>query len=58
MNRKPIGITAPYREVGYKDPEQRLKQLEQQIKILTNRVTKLEKQNAQTEQVQTEGRTA
>jgi hypothetical protein len=53
MTRKPIGITVPYREVGYKEKETLLKQLEQQVKSLTKRVTELEKQNAQTKQVQT-----
>jgi hypothetical protein len=58
MTRKPIGITVPYREVGYKEKETLLKQLEKQVKSLTERVTQLEKTNAQTKQVQTEGRTS
>jgi hypothetical protein len=58
MTRKPIGITVPYREVGYKEKETLLKQLEKQVKSLTERVTQLEKANAQTKQVQTEGRTS
>ena len=41
MNRKPIGITVPYREIGYKDP---LKVLEEKIKALEARIAKLEKE--------------
>ena len=43
MNRKPIGLTVPYREVGYKEPST-LAALEKQIKELKQRVEKLEKQ--------------
>lgn len=57
MTRKPIGITVPYREVGYKEKETLLKQLERQVKDLTARVNHLEKQHAKEKQVQTEGRT-
>ena len=39
MNRKPIGITVPYREVGYKDP---IKVLEEKVKALEKRIEKLE----------------
>ena len=41
MNRKPIGITVPYREVGYKDP---IKVLEEKVKALEKRIEKLEKE--------------
>lgn len=40
MNRKPIGLTVPYREVGYK--EQPLAQLEKKVKDLESRVKKIE----------------
>lgn len=40
--RKPIGITVPYREVGYK--ENAVKVLEDKIKVLEKRVEQLEKQ--------------
>ena len=53
MTRKPIGITVPYREVGYDEKETLLKRLEKQVKALTERVTQLEKQNAKEKQVQT-----
>ena len=53
MERKPIGLTVPYREVGYKEKETRLEQLEKQVKLLTERVKQLENHNAQTKQVQT-----
>ena len=43
VNRKPIGLTVPYREVGYKEPST-LAALEKQIKELKQRVEKLEKQ--------------
>jgi len=39
--RKPVGITVPYREVGYKDP---IKVLEEKLKALEARVVKLEKE--------------
>jgi polyhydroxyalkanoate synthesis regulator phasin len=39
--RKPVGITVPYREVGYKDP---IKVLEEKLKALEARVAKLEKE--------------
>lgn len=39
--RRPVGLTVPYREVGYKDP---LKVLEEKIKALEARVAKLEKE--------------
>lgn len=39
--RKPIGITVPYREIGYKDP---IKVLEEKIKALEKRIEKLEKE--------------
>ena len=39
--RKPIGLTVPYREVGYKEPST-LVQLEQKIKQLEERIKKLE----------------
>lgn len=55
MTRKPIGVTTPYRKIGQE--ELTLKLLDKQIKALTERVNNLEKQNAQTKQVQTEGRT-
>lgn len=41
MNRKPIGLTIPYREVGYKDP---IKVLEEKIKALEKRIEQLEKE--------------
>lgn len=40
--RKPIGITVPYREVGYK--ENAVKSLEDKVKLLEKRVEQLEKQ--------------
>jgi polyhydroxyalkanoate synthesis regulator phasin len=40
--RKPIGITVPYREVGYK--EDPIKVLEEKVKALEKRVEQLEKQ--------------
>lgn len=46
MQRKPIGLTVPYREVGYKEPTT-LAELEKKLKALTERVAQLEKQNAQ-----------
>lgn len=46
MERKPIGLTVPYREVGYKEPPT-IAALEQKIKALEARVAQLEKQNAQ-----------
>ena len=39
--RKPVGITVPYREVGFKDP---IKVLEEKIKALEARIAKLEKE--------------
>lgn len=39
--RKPIGITVPYREVGYK--EDAMKVLEDKVKSLEKRVVQLEK---------------
>lgn len=39
--RKPIGITVPYREVGYREPTT-LAALEQKIKALELRVKQLE----------------
>lgn len=39
--RKPIGITVPYREVGYK--EDALKVLEEKVKALEKRIEQLEK---------------
>ena len=57
MTRKPIGITVPYREVGYKEKETLLKQLERQVNDLTARVNHLEKQHAKEKQVQTKGHT-
>ena len=44
--RKPIGITAPWREVGFKT-------LEQQVEELKARVTKLEKLYEENRPVQT-----
>ena len=41
--RRPIGLTVPYREVGYKEPAT-IQALEQKIKELTERVKKLEEQ--------------
>lgn len=46
MERKPIGLTVPYREVGYKEPPT-VAELEKKLKALTARVAQLEKQNAQ-----------
>ena len=40
--RKPIGITVPYREVGYK--ENAVKILEDKVKLLEKRIEQLEKQ--------------
>ena len=39
--RKPIGITVPYREVGYKEP---IKVLEEKVKELEKRIEQLEKE--------------
>jgi polyhydroxyalkanoate synthesis regulator phasin len=39
--RKPIGITVPYREIGYKEP---IKVLEEKVKALEKRIEKLEKE--------------
>ena len=39
--RKPIGITVPYREVGYK--EDAFKVLEEKVKALEKRIEQLEK---------------
>ena len=39
--RKPIGITVPYREVGYK--EDAMKVLEEKVKALEKRIEQLEK---------------
>ena len=39
--RKPIGVTVPYREVGYKEP---IKVLEEKVKALEKRIEKLEKE--------------
>lgn len=41
MSRKPIGITVPYREIGYKEP---IKVLEEKVKALEKRIEKLEKE--------------
>jgi polyhydroxyalkanoate synthesis regulator phasin len=39
--RKPIGVTVPYREIGYKEP---IKVLEEKVKALEKRIEKLEKE--------------
>ena len=41
--RKPIGLTVPYREVGYKEP---IKVLEEKVKALEQRIEKLEKEKS------------
>ena len=41
--RKPIGLTVPYREVGYKEP---IKVLEEKVKALEKRIEKLEKEKS------------
>jgi hypothetical protein len=41
--RKPIGLTVPYREIGYKEP---IKVLEEKIKALEKRIEKLEKEKS------------
>ena len=41
--RKPVGITVPYREIGYKDP---IKVLEEKVKALEQRIEKLEKEKS------------
>lgn len=41
--RRPIGLTVPYREVGYKEPST-LTQLEKKIKELEERIKKLEQE--------------
>jgi hypothetical protein len=43
MNRKPIGLTVPYREVGYKEKSP-LEQLEKKLKELEKRIEQLEKE--------------
>ncbi len=39
MERKPIGLTVPYREVNHKEP---LKIIEEKVKELESRVKKIE----------------
>jgi polyhydroxyalkanoate synthesis regulator phasin len=39
--RKAVGITVPYREVGYKEP---IKLLEEKVKELEKRIEQLEKE--------------
>jgi polyhydroxyalkanoate synthesis regulator phasin len=39
--RKPVGLTVPYREIGYKEP---IKVLEEKVKALEKRIEKLEKE--------------
>jgi hypothetical protein len=41
--RKPIGITVPYREVGYKE-KPTIEELEKKLKELEKRIEKLEKE--------------
>ena len=41
--RKPIGITVPYREIGYKE-KPTLEQLQKMVKDLEKRIEKLEKE--------------
>jgi len=41
--RKPIGITVPYREVGYKE-KATLEELEKKLKALEKRIEQLEKE--------------
>ena len=41
--RKPIGITVPYREVGYKE-KATLEEFEKKIKALEKRIEQLEKE--------------
>ena len=41
--RKPIGLTVPYREIGYKEP---IKVLEEKVKTLEQRIEKLEKEKS------------
>ena len=41
--RRPIGLTVPYREKGYKEPPT-IAQLEKKIKELEERIKKLEKE--------------
>jgi hypothetical protein len=41
--RKPVGITVPYREVGYQEP---IKLLEQKVKELEKRIERLENENS------------
>jgi hypothetical protein len=41
--RKPIGLTVPYREVGYKEKSP-LEQLEKKLKELEKRIEQLEKE--------------
>ena len=41
MNRKPIGLSVPYRR---KEPETTLAELEKAVKTLTDRVKKIETQ--------------
>ena len=43
--RKPVGLTVPYREVGYKEP---IKVLEEKVKALEQRVKQLEQENDRT----------
>lgn len=42
--RRPIGLTVPYREVGYKEPPT-MQELEKKIKQLEERIKKLEQQH-------------
>lgn len=41
--RKPVGITIPYREVGYKE-KPTIEQLEKKVKDLEKRIELLEKE--------------
>jgi len=45
--RKPIGLTVPYREVGQKEPTT-LAALENKIKVLELRIKRLEQQHDRT----------
>lgn len=45
--RKPIGLTVPYREIGYKEPPT-LTALEKKVKALEQRVKQLEQENDRT----------
>ena len=49
--RKPVGLTVPYREIGYKEP---IKVLEEKVKALEQRIEKLEKEKSNGERTRSD----